>query len=92
MTNSKHMSYAKSIHLENTSLQYIPCQQLKPAFHSSYFSHNTPYGSATTIWGIPSSMVEILLFDSVFHNGVTPVSVSTLKPPLRVIGAILLKP
>ena len=32
------------------------------------------------------------LFDSVFHDGVTPVSVLTLKPLLRVIGAILLKP
>jgi len=28
----------------------------------------------------------------VFHNGVTSVSVSTLKSPLRVIEAILLKP
>ena len=36
-------------------------------------------------------MVEILLFNLVFHNGVTPVSVSTLKPLLRVIGAIPLK-
>ena len=35
--------------------------------------------------GIPSFMTEILLFNSVFHGGVTPVSVSTLKPPLRVI-------
>jgi len=41
---------------------------------------------------IPSSMVEILLFDSVFHDGVTPVSVLTLKPPLGVIEAIPLKP
>ena len=38
------------------------------------------------------SIVEILLFDSVFHNGVTPISVSTLKPLLGVIGALLLKP
>jgi len=29
--------------------------------------------------GIPSSIVEILLFNSVFHDGVPPVSVSTLK-------------
>ena len=36
-------------------------------------------------------MVEILLFNLVFYNGVTPVSVSTLKPLLRVIGAIPLK-
>ena len=36
-------------------------------------------------------MVEILLFNSVFYDRVTPISVSTLKPPLGVIGAILLK-
>jgi len=38
------------------------------------------------------STAEILLFDSVFHDGVTPVSVSTLKPPLGVIEVLLLKP
>jgi len=42
--------------------------------------------------GIPSSTAEILLFDLVFYDVVTPVSVSTLKPPLRVIGALFLKP
>jgi len=31
---------------------------------------------------IPSSTVEILLFNSVFYDRVTPVSVLTLKPPL----------
>ena len=36
-------------------------------------------------------MTEILLFNLVFHGGVTPVSVSILKSLLRVIGAILLK-
>ena len=36
-------------------------------------------------------MAEILLFDSVFHDGVTSVSVEILKPLLGVIGAILLK-
>ena len=40
---------------------------------------------------ISSSTVEILLFDSVFHDRVTPVSISTLKPPLGVIRAIPLK-
>ena len=30
--------------------------------------------------GIPSSIVGILLFNLVFHDRVTPVSVSTLKP------------
>jgi len=42
--------------------------------------------------GIPSSTAEILLFNLVFHDKVTPVSVSTLKLPLSVIGAIPLKP
>jgi len=42
--------------------------------------------------GIPSFIVEILLFNSVFHDGVTPVSVSTLKPPLGVIEVLPLKP
>ena len=37
------------------------------------------------------STVEILLSDSVFYNGVTPVSVLPLKPLLRVIGTIPLK-
>ena len=42
--------------------------------------------------GILSSIAEILLSNLVFHNGVTPVSVLTLKPPLGVIGVLLLKP
>ena len=42
--------------------------------------------------GIPSSTVEILLFNLVFHDKVTPVSVSTLKLLLGVIGVFLLKP
>ena len=42
--------------------------------------------------GIPSSIMEILLFNSVFHDGVNPVSVSTLKLLLGVIGVLLLKP
>ena len=42
--------------------------------------------------GIPSSTAEILLFNSVFYDGVTPVSVSTLKPLLGVIGVLPLKP
>ena len=41
---------------------------------------------------ILSSMVEILLFNSVFHDGVTPVSVLTLKPPLGAIDVLPLKP
>jgi len=37
-------------------------------------------------------MVEILLLNLDFHDGVTPVSVSTLKPPLGAIGVLPLKP
>ena len=40
---------------------------------------------------ISSSTVEILLFNLVFYNKVIPVSVSTLKPLLGVIGVLLLK-
>jgi len=40
---------------------------------------------------ILSSTAEILLFNSVFHGGVAPVSVSTLKPPLRTIEVLPLK-
>ena len=42
--------------------------------------------------GIPSSMAEILLSNSVFHDKVIPVSVLTLKPLLGVIGVLPLKP
>ena len=42
--------------------------------------------------GILSFTVEILLFNSVFYDRVTSVSVSTLKPPLGVIGVLPLKP
>ena len=61
-------------------------------------NHTSPPFSQHILWwccnslGIPSSMTEILLFNSVFHDGVTPVSVSTLKPLLGVIGALPLKP
>ena len=56
-----------------------------------------PFSQHVSWWccnhlGILSSMAEILLFNSVFHDGVTPVSVSTLKPLLGVIGALPLKP
>ena len=67
----------KSTHLEITSLQN---------------NHTSPPFSQHVLWqcythlGIQSSTVEILLFNSVFHDGVTPISVSILKPPLGVIG------
>jgi len=36
------MSYAKSTCLENTSPQYIPCQQIKPAFYGGHLTYNMP--------------------------------------------------
>ena len=41
---------------------------------------------------ILSSMTEVLLTDSIFYGRITSISVLTLKPLLRVIGAKLLKP
>jgi len=61
-------------------------------------NHTSPPFSQHVSWQccnppeIPSFTAEILLFNSVFHDGVTPVSVSTLKPPLRAIGVLPLKP
>ena len=59
----------------------------KPAFHGGHLSRNMSHPL-----GIPSSMAEILLFNSVFHDRVDPVSVSTLKLLLGVIGVVTLKP
>ena len=42
--------------------------------------------------GILSFIAEILLFNLVFHDGVTPVSISILKPLLRIIEVSWLKP
>ena len=64
----------------------------------SPLKHTSPPFSQHVLWqccnplGIPSSTTEILLFNSVFHDGVTPVSVSTLKSLLGVIGVLPLKP
>ena len=41
---------------------------------------------------ILSSMAEILLFNSVFHDRVSPVSISILKPLLGAIDVLPLKP
>jgi len=60
--------------------------------------HTSPPFSQHVSWqycnylGIPSSTAKILPFNLVFHDGVTPVSISTLKSPLRVIEVLLLKP
>jgi len=81
-----------SIHLEITFLQWYHLLIIQACL-----SWQPPF-SQYALWqcynylDILSSMAEILLFDLVFHDGITSVSVSTLKPPLRVIGAIPLKP
>ena len=64
----------------------------KPTFYGGHLSRNMSYGGAATLWDIPSSTVEILLFNSVFHDGVAPISVSILKPPLGAIVVLPLKP
>jgi len=64
---------------------YIPMVESPP-------KHTSPPFSQYVSWqycnhpGILSSTVEILLFNLVFYDRVTPVSVSTLKPLLGVIG------
>jgi len=60
----------------------------KPTFYGGHLSHITSYGGAATIWIFHLSMAEILLFNLVFHNGVTPVSVSTLKPQASPILSV----
>ena len=82
----------KSTHLEITSPWWYNLLIIQ-----AHLLQQPPF-SQHTLWqccnhpGILSLMVEILLFDSVFHDEVIPVSVSMLKPPLRVIEAIPLKP
>ena len=87
----KTMSYASPPVWKTTSPQWCHLWTLqarlpwRPPFsqHVSWRCCNPP--------GIPSSTAEILLFNSVFHDGVAPVSVSTLKLPLGVIGVVTLK-
>jgi len=76
---------------ETTSLQWSHLQNIQACllWHPPFSQH--------ILWqccnhlGIPSSTAEILLFKLVFHDGVTPVSVSTLKSLLGVIGVFPLK-
>ena len=82
----------KSTHLETISPWWCHLQNIQ--------SHlpRRPSFSQHVLWqccnplGILSSMAGILLFNSIFHDGVTPVNVSTLKPPLGVIGVLPMKP
>ena len=82
---------------------HVICKSTHLEITSPQSNHTSPPSTAATFLatclmavlqppGIPSSTVEILLFNLVFHDRVTPVSVSTLKPPLEVIGVLLLKP
>ena len=75
----------------HSSGNYIPIVKSPPKHTSPPFLQHILWWCYNSL-GIPSSKVEILLFNSVFYDEVTPVSVSTLKPPLRVIGVLLLKP
>ena len=78
-------------------MQVHPSRNNIPAVKSSP-KHTSPPFLQHVLWqcynhlGILSSMAEILLFNSVFHDGVTSVSVLTLKPPLGEIGVLPLKP
>ena len=76
------------VHLSGNNISTVkpPPNHTSPSFlqHILWQCCNPP--------GIPSSMVGILLFNLVFHNRVTPVSVLILKPPLGVIGVLPLKP
>ena len=102
LLNSDKVSYASQPIWKVHSCSDIISKLYKPAFHSSYLSCNIPYSSAATIWVFyllqrrysyltQSSIMELSLFDSVFYNGVTPISISTLKPLLGIIGVLLLK-
>jgi len=73
------------------SRNYILAVILSPNYTSPPFSQHVLWQCCNSL-GILSSMVEILLFNSVFHDGVTSISISTLKPPLGVIGVLPLKP
>ena len=70
---------------------YIPVVILIPNYTSTPFSQHVLWWCYNSL-SIPSSMAEILLFNLVFYDGVTPVSISTLKPLLGAIGILPLKP
>jgi len=78
-------------------MQIHPSGNYIPAVKSFPKHTSSPFLQYILWWycnppGILSSMAGILLFNLVFYNGVTPVSVSTLKPPLGVIRVSPLKP
>ena len=73
------------------SRNYIPVVISFPNYTSPPFLQHILWQCYNYL-GILSSIAEILLFDLVFHNRVIPVSVLILKPPLRIIKALPLKP
>ena len=76
------------VHLSGNN---IPMVKPPPNYTSPPFLQHI-LGQCCNHLGILSSIEEILLSNLVFYDGVTPVSISTLKPLLRVIGVLLLKP
>jgi len=70
---------------------YIPIVILSPNHINLPFSQHVLWQYYNPL-SILSSMVEILLFNLVFYDGVIFVSVSTLKPLLGVIGVLPLNP
>ena len=69
------------------SENYIPMVISFPNHISLPFSQHVLWQCCNPL-GIPSSMVEILLFNSVLYDGVTPISVSTLKPQASLILSV----
>jgi len=88
----RYIVICKSTHLETTSPWWSHLQNIQA--HLPQWPPFSQYilEQCCKPLGIPSSKAEILLFNSVFHDRVTPVSVSTLKPLLGIIGVVLLKP
>ena len=79
--------YVSVIYRSTCPENYIPAV-MPPLNHTSPpFSQHVSWWYCNSL-GIPSSMTEILLFNLVFHDGVNPVSVSTLKLLLRIIEVV----
>ena len=76
------MSYHIQVHLSGNNVPAV-----KPPLN-----HTSPPSMAATFF--VTCLIAVLQPSgySVFHSGDTPVSVSTLKPPLRAIGVFPLKP
>ena len=86
------MSYASSPIRKTTFLRWCHLRTLQVRLpQQPPFSQHVLWRCCNLL-DIPSSTAEILLFNSVFHDRVAPVSVSTLKPLLGAIGVLPLKP